>query len=57
MPAEVDESKCDGCRSCVEVCPSEAITVEDVARVNPDECVDCGACVDACPKGAITLPG
>ena len=57
MPVEVDESKCDGCRSCIEVCPVEAITVEDVAKVNPYECVDCGSCVDACPKGAITLPG
>jgi len=57
MPAEVDESKCDGCRACVEVCPSEAITVEDVARVNPDECVDIGARLKNKQNRAITLPG
>lgn len=55
MPAEVDVSRCDGCGSCVEVCPAEAVTVEDVARIDAEACVDCGACVDECPKGAIAL--
>ncbi len=56
MPAIVDKEKCDGCESCVEECPSEAIKmVDDKAVVDADLCVDCGVCVDACPVEAITM--
>lgn len=55
MPAKVDEEKCTGCESCVEECPSEAISMADgKAKVN-DACVDCGVCVDACPVEAISM--
>lgn len=57
MAAEVNSEKCTGCGLCVDVCPVEAIKVEDdVAVVNADECTDCGACVDECPNEAISLP-
>jgi heterodisulfide reductase subunit A-like polyferredoxin len=56
MPAEVDSNKCTGCESCVQECPSDAISMaDDKAKVNADSCVDCGVCVDACPAGAISL--
>ncbi|MBC7326354.1 MAG: 4Fe-4S binding protein [Moorella sp. (in: Bacteria)] len=55
MAARVNEEKCTGCGSCVEVCPVEAITVEEVAVINADECLECGACVDECPNNAISL--
>ena len=56
MPAKVDKEKCTGCESCVEECPSEAITmVDDKAAVDVDACVDCGACVDACSVEAISM--
>ena len=56
MPARVDPEKCTGCGSCVDVCPNEAISLEDdVAKVNEEECTDCGDCVEECPEGAITL--
>jgi ferredoxin len=56
MPAQVDPEKCTACETCVEECPSEAITMQDeVAVVNEDECTDCGACADVCPAEAITL--
>ena len=57
MPAVVDKNECTGCGVCADVCPTEAITVKDVAMVNAEECTDCGACVDECPTGAISLEG
>jgi len=56
MPAKVDEQKCNGCESCAEECPSDAIrVVNDKARIDLDACVDCGVCVDACPSEAISM--
>jgi ferredoxin len=56
MPAKVDKEKCDGCESCVEECPSEAISIVDnKAEINIETCVDCGVCVDACPSDAISM--
>jgi ferredoxin len=56
MPAEVDSAKCTGCESCVEECPSNAISMaEGKAVVDADSCIDCGACIDACPVEAISM--
>jgi len=56
MPAKVDKEKCTGCESCVEECPSEAISmVEQKAQVDVDTCVDCEVCVDTCPAEAISM--
>jgi len=56
MPAVVDKEKCNGCESCVEECPSEAIKMVDgKAVVDVDTCVDCGVCVDTCPAEAISM--
>jgi len=55
MPAVVNKDECVGCGACVEVCPQEAITMDDVAVIDVNECIDCGACVDECPNGAITI--
>ena len=55
MAAKVDKEKCTACSACVDVCPTEAITVEDVAIVDEEKCVDCGTCVDECPSEAITV--
>jgi NAD-dependent dihydropyrimidine dehydrogenase PreA subunit len=33
----------------------EAITVDDIAKIDPDTCTDCGTCVDECPNEAISL--
>jgi len=56
----VDASKCvEGCRECVEVCPTEAVTRPAGAGVQLDlgRCVFCSACVETCPAGAITKGG
>ncbi len=51
----VDIEKCDGCATCVDVCPSEAIKVVDgKATISEDDCADCGACESECPNGSIS---
>jgi ferredoxin len=55
MPAVINAEKCDACGTCVDECPVEAITLNDIAKVDADECTDCGTCVEVCPNEAITL--
>lgn len=50
----IDSIKCNGCGNCVDVCPQQAITIDnDVAVVNQGLCVQCGACLEICPANAI----
>jgi ferredoxin len=56
MPAKVNKAKCTGCESCVEECPSDAISMVDgKAQVDADSCIDCGVCIDSCPAEAIEM--
>jgi NAD-dependent dihydropyrimidine dehydrogenase PreA subunit len=51
---DIDSIKCTGCGNCVDVCPQQAITIDnDIAVVNQELCVQCGACLEICPAGAI----
>jgi ferredoxin len=56
MAVQVIIENCTACQACVEVCPTEAITVEDHAIIDEAECTECGACVDECPSDALVLP-
>lgn len=54
--AEVEESRCSGCRVCEMTCPYEAISRNEekaVSVVNQALCKGCGTCVAACPSGAM----
>lgn len=55
MKAVVDKEKCTGCGQCADICPVEAIIIEDETAVINDDCIECGICVDTCPLEAITL--
>jgi heterodisulfide reductase subunit A-like polyferredoxin len=63
--AEVDQSRCVGCLTCVRTCPFEipAVRYEDMgigeikgaAYIEPGLCQGCGTCVSECPAKAIDL--
>lgn len=68
--AKADELLCNGCSTCVQVCPYGAITYEErevndhgirevrrIAFVNNALCQGCGACTVTCPSGAMDLQG
>ncbi len=53
--AWIDETMCSGCRTCISVCPYQAIRPDEernIAVVDPALCKGCGTCVAACPSGA-----
>ncbi len=47
---------CD-CETCIERCPSEALTMGEanVPVVNTDRCFGCGVCATGCPESAIAM--
>jgi heterodisulfide reductase subunit A len=53
----VDEDRCCGCGTCIEMCPYNAITKNErgLAQVEPAVCKGCGVCGASCPEGAITM--
>jgi heterodisulfide reductase subunit A-like polyferredoxin len=63
--AQVDQSKCVGCLTCVRVCPfhipkidSKAVGVGAIAGaayIEPSLCTGCGTCTSECPADAIQL--
>lgn len=55
MAVKIDKEKCTACGACVDICPVDALKIEDKAVVDEDTCIDCGTCVDECPVEAISL--
>lgn len=55
----VDDDKCSGCGTCVDVCPVGVYELDTDAgktkRKAEDECIECQACVDQCPEHAIQI--
>lgn len=51
----IDEETCSGCKTCIPLCPYNAIRRDEeklVAVIDETLCKGCGVCVAACPSGA-----
>lgn len=55
MAVNVDTDACIACGACADTCPTDALTVTDVAVCDADACIDCGSCVAVCPTDALSL--
>ncbi|MBA4079607.1 MAG: hypothetical protein C0508_31570 [Cyanobacteria bacterium PR.023] len=58
LPMLTDTPCQSGCSACVEMCPTEAISVFKIddknnVRLDLGSCIGCGYCVDVCPTGTI----
>lgn len=55
MKFKVNKSKCAGCGACVQVCPSDAITMgeDGKAEIDQAKCSQCEKCKQICPLDAI----
>ncbi len=54
---ELNDSKCIGCKMCLEVCPHAVFKMngKKVAIHDIDVCMECGACMINCPVQALKV--
>ncbi len=50
--------KCIGCRTCIDVCPQKAISLDlNGLHIDREKCLGCGKCAEACPSTALRKIG
>ena len=58
----VDKDLCRGCGRCIEICPYQAVTLQEnrmggwYAMVDEALCTGCGNCISVCPSNAADSP-
>jgi heterodisulfide reductase subunit A len=65
IKAGVVEERCDGCALCLDVCPYNAISLEEIAysggkrviKIEVAKCKGCGCCQATCPKEGVEVAG
>lgn len=50
---EVNEQLCNGCGTCVAVCPMGSMALEGGKASTPGLCIKCQACIQQCPQQAL----
>jgi dissimilatory sulfite reductase (desulfoviridin) alpha/beta subunit len=53
---QLEESLCEICLACINICPSGAIDqLDDNVRIDDTKCIHCGKCVNICPEKAVSV--
>jgi len=53
---ETDADACIGCGACEEICPVDAVEVQDgIAVIDEEWCIGCGVCATVCPGDALHM--
>lgn len=55
MTAKIDKEKCTCCGLCIDICPDQAISMNDIVTIDSIKCTGCGSCVNECPNEAISM--
>ena len=53
--SEIETERCTGCGTCIDLCPMDAIQLNETSSIDRERCIGCGVCVPKCPSEAITL--
>lgn len=54
---KVNAELCTKCGVCIEHCPVQALTLEDIPRLDKKKCITCYCCYELCSSQAIELTG
>jgi Ni,Fe-hydrogenase III small subunit/formate hydrogenlyase subunit 6/NADH:ubiquinone oxidoreductase subunit I len=60
IPAPIKSTEnCKTCKECVEVCPTDTISIKDDSKLRFDysSCLQCGLCTASCPEGILENTG
>lgn len=52
-----DKKLCDGCLTCVKLCPVGAISADAPCKTDGSRCISCGRCTVVCPRHARAFGG
>lgn len=52
-----DSERCVGCGTCINLCPENAISLDNPFHVDRDRCTLCFKCLEQCPGQALTRVG
>lgn len=53
-PAYMVSEKCNGCGTCIDVCPAQCIEAQRTpVYIRQEDCLHCGSCANVCDKNAI----
>jgi NAD-dependent dihydropyrimidine dehydrogenase PreA subunit len=53
---KTDEDECSGCGECVEICPVDALEMQDdLPLVDEEWCIGCGVCATVCPTDSARM--
>lgn len=53
---KVEQELCIGCGDCIDICPSQAISLKSKkSRIDQENCIGCAECISICPCEAIKI--